>query len=136
MQHKRIYVATSTKNVELARELKQAIRSLPGREVTHDWTGTDHIFDTSLDEGDDAFAKKIAAINDLRGVRTADLLIYLGHDLCFGANIELGAALAYGIEVWVVGPVRGSVFFELDQVTVMNFGQMLGRLGLQWEVTP
>lgn len=133
MHHQRIYVATSTKNVEMARELKQAIRE-SGREVTHDWTGIDHIFDHSLDDGEDYLAKKRAAENDLRGVRTADLLIYLGHELCFGANIELGAALAYGLPVWIINPSRGSVFFELDQIENMSFQEMLGRLGLKMEV--
>lgn len=117
---RRIYVATSTKNRELAGELKAELRADHRYEVTHDWTGHDHIFDETLDTAvGETERRRAAAEADLRGVRTADLLIYLSHEKCFGANIELGGALILGIEVWVVGPIaRDSIFFDLENVTV------------------
>lgn len=82
------------------------------------------MFSPSLDHDGDADVKKTCAISDKRGVRTADYVIYLSHESCFGANIELGMALAYGVNVIVVDPVRGSVFFELDEVTIMTEAEM------------
>lgn len=126
----RIYVASAVANHKVARALKQELRDA-GHEITHDWTGSDHIFSIELDSSDDREAKCRAARDDIRGVRTADLVIYLAHERCFGANIELGMALAYGVHIYVVDPIRDSIFFELPGVTKIDLRSVRVTLGLE-----
>jgi hypothetical protein len=60
--------------------------------------------------------QRIHAIDDLEGVRHADLLVVLGGERLWGGLIEVGYALAFGTPVWVVEPVRESVFWALPQI--------------------
>ena len=123
MKTVRIYTASRFSNYERVRKLNADLRSL-GYEITHDWTTTDEFVDghpkvkaeADLSEAD----RRRHAVNDLRGVRTADLLIFLAEDGEFcGSLIEFGAAAALGIQAWIVAPWRTSIFWSLPNVTVL-----------------
>jgi hypothetical protein len=114
----RVYVAGKFTRYE---EVRALIDALPeGCVVTHDWTRTEEFDEDGHPKADDTEvpSERLAmhAINDLRGVRSADLLILIGDENLCGAMAEVGAALVLGIPVWVVGPCRYTIFWELPDV--------------------
>lgn len=119
----RIYTASRFANYARVRALNEQLRDL-GHEVTHDWTVTDEFVDgvpkvsseadLSIDD------RRRYAVDDLRGVRTADLVIFLAEDGDYcGALIEFGAAAALGITAWIISPWRTSIFWSLPNVEVL-----------------
>lgn len=87
-----------------------------GHVITHDWTRTDQ-FDSNGVLREDWLEltreqKQQHACDDLRGVRTADLVIVLGDSPQCGSIIEIGAALILGIPVWIVEPWRDCLFWS------------------------
>lgn len=118
---RRVYVAGSTRDVERANAVQDIARAF-GCEITFDWTGaegeirTDGSWDTVPERGAAIAAREISAC------QAADLIILLfpptGGGL--GCWIEMGAGLATGAEVWVVGPQRDSVFWQHPQVTRLD----------------
>ena len=99
----KIYVAGKYEEKERIREVMNILRGV-GHTITVDWT-------------EDAQNTRQQAIKDLRGVADAD--IYVGvfeKDLPYkGALVELGAALALGKPVYILGDavhVKNCIFLR------------------------
>lgn len=58
--------------------------------------------------------------DDIRGVRTADLVVAIADEPLCGALIEIGAALVLGVPVWIVAPWRWTVFWRHPLVTTFD----------------
>lgn len=132
-RERRIYVAGRFRRYEECRALMDDLTDA-GYIITHDWTRSDE-FDGSghphgADEKMGCREQRDYALDDLEGVRTADLLVVLAHDSLCGALIEVGAALASGIPVWVCDPWRHTVFWHHPLVSVMSELDMRKALGL------
>lgn len=116
-----VYVAGSTRDVERVNAVQDIARAF-GCRVTFDWTGaegeirTDGSWDTVPEKGAQIASREVQACMD------ADLIILLfpptGGGL--GCWIEMGAGLASGAEVWVVGQQRDSVFWQHPAVTRLD----------------
>jgi nucleoside 2-deoxyribosyltransferase len=119
----RVYVAGKTGDFERVRLVQGACVD-NGHTITYDWTSAvpDGVWVSESEEAVVAPAQKaIFGENDMRGVRTADLLIALPHDRLVGTYIEIGMALAWNLDVWLLGDwPRDSVFFYLDNVSRME----------------
>jgi hypothetical protein len=106
-----------------------------GHVVTHDWTRTEEFGE----DGHPAFADEsgipkerlaMHAADDVRGVRTADLVVAVADTPLCGALIEIGVALAVGVPVWVVAPWRWTIFWEHDLVrTFHSIDGVVGHIG-------
>jgi hypothetical protein len=111
------------------RRIREAIDKLiaAGNTITHDWTRSDEFNEhgepmvpigpgQSVEVLTDEEARNYA-FADIRGVRDADAVVLMAGDGLYGALIEVGAALALSVEVWIVGDMpRDSVFFYLPLV--------------------
>lgn len=114
----KVYVAASSLNWGLARGMMKHVIAA-GHEITYDWTQ-----DVEKFGGDDP--RKVphevmlrAATNDRQGVIDCDLFILMWSDLCFGAIVETGMALALHKQVWIIGDseeIRFNVFWYLPEV--------------------
>lgn len=113
----KVYVAGSTKEVERVKKTQDIIRK-KGWTITFDWTGadgeirTDGSWDENSPKGEDISLKEIKACKE------ADLIILLAPKVSSGLGcwIEVGAGLASGTKVWVVEPMKDSVFWQHPQV--------------------
>lgn len=78
---------------------------LRGHEITCDWTG--HELHDNTEPHD---LQQQWAVEDMQGVRKADVLIalFVKPHQYRGAFIEIGAALALGKPVWVLGDTQRS----------------------------
>ena len=88
------YLATSLGNIEAAKKAHERLAKR-GWECTYDWTVHGSL--AAKPERWEEVAQK-----EIHGVVGADVLIALmpgGR----GTHVEIGAALAYGIHVWIVG---------------------------------
>lgn len=118
-----IYVAGRFREYEKVRAVIDEIKSM-GHEITHDWTRSAEFDEKgnplvpligSAEALTPSDAKKYA-VDDREGVKWADVLILLADDEgLYGALIEAGMAIAWSVEVWVVNPVRSSVFWYLHE---------------------
>lgn len=134
---KKVYVAGKTNNYREVREVQQICRSL-GLEITHDWTQV--IGEVGEDgglKGEASDSKRQQwAIDDVQGVRAADLFIMLCSPGVCGTLIEFGIAVELELPIVIIGtPERDSVFFELPNVTrsgYLNFKDCLSdEFGLE-----
>lgn len=105
-----IYVAGKFEEKETVRA---AQRQLEERDFTisHDWTQED-----AVGLKDEVLGSYLAqcAENDYVGVRDADAVLLLNHQRAFGAMVEMGLAIGWGIPVFVVGhKIRDNIFFHL-----------------------
>lgn len=124
----KVYVMCRFSQYERVRAFCDDLRAA-GHTVTHDWTRTDEFDENGhphhVAEGD--LAPDVAArfaMDDLRGVRSADLCVFLAEDageggFC-GALIEFGTATANAVPVIVVAPWRPSIFWHLPGVEVVE----------------
>lgn len=118
---RKVYVAGSTRDVERVNAVQATARAF-GCDITFDWTGpegeirTDGPWDTASEQG------ARIALREIEACRDADLIILLfppsGGGL--GCWIEMGAGLASGGEIWVVGAQRDSVFWQHPAVMRMD----------------
>lgn len=95
----RIYVAGPSSHLELCRGvINRVIES--GARISHDWTKS-----FGAVNGPD---KIQLAVQDYNGVAHADvlLLVHTATDASMGKWVELGIAIAHGIEVWAVYTCR------------------------------
>lgn len=110
----RIYVAGRTKNIDEVHTIQEVVMER-GHQITHDWT------DPSVGEvrddwvGDPVRAREVATL-DFLGVTQADGIILCGYGCGegeggLGCFIEAGLALASGVPMVVLGPMRESVFW-------------------------
>lgn len=103
---KKCYVAAKFEEYERAREIMRWLQA-SGHTITHDWTRTKGI-------------GPMQAIADLRGVTDADVFVGIFEkNLKYtGALVELGAALATGKLIYILGkaPVTESLFFKSPHI--------------------
>jgi hypothetical protein len=110
-----------------------ALLNAAGHEVTHNWAiGPKCAYDAT-----DA----AIAATDLMAVRASQVLVLLWEDGMLGANIECGAALAYGKRVIVVGwfDDKGrqgdrNVFYRLPQVMHVSTPEEAISLLALWQM--
>jgi hypothetical protein len=114
----RVYVAGRFTHYERCRALMDELAAT-GHTITHDWTRTEEfgddghpVFEAKDESGIPPERLAMHAQDDVRGVRTADLVVVLADDQLCGALIEIGCALAYDVPVWVVAPWRWTIFWE------------------------
>jgi hypothetical protein len=135
----RVYVADRFSHYERARRFMDAL-TIAGHTVTHDWTRTEEFgpdghpaFGDKAESGIPKDRLAMHAEDDIRGVRTADLIVVLADEVLTGALIELGVALAFGVRVWVCAPYRWTIFWEHPLVEVLPDEQeALARLGVAY----
>jgi len=112
----KIYVAGKWQERDLIREIMKSLRDL-GHEITCDWT--DHEYPT------ENIKEKLAkyAVIDIEAVTACDVLIfYAENNLPYaGAFCEMGAALALGKPVFIVGEGIDSCIFT-NHPLVMKIG--------------
>lgn len=124
--HLNLYVAGRFKDYARVRDVIDTLISA-GHIITHDWTRTNEfdqdgnpVVPTGPGQSVDAMTSEQAmhyAKLDLMGVSDADAVVLMAEEGLYGALIEVGAALAQDVEVWIVGKMpRGSVFFEMNLV--------------------
>lgn len=133
----RIYVASKFTQYARARGVMDALTAV-GHTVTHDWTRTSQFDDDGEPNFDPANEQNLVprgdrqrhARNDVRGVRTADVLLALLDQPSCGAPVEVGMALAYGVPVMLVEPWAYTVFWDLPGVSMYETQeQALASLG-------
>ena len=103
----RIYVASKWQDREIIKQIQKDIE-LAGHSISYDWT--DHSFDPVAGTKKDL---ERLAVEDIQGVINADLLIVYAvfHYSYEGAFCEMGAALALGKPIYVVGYAIDSCIF-------------------------
>ncbi len=114
----KIYVAGRTKNIEEVNLIQSAAID-HGHEITHDWTDVDGEGKGEIrsDWSDDPKRARQVATLDFLGVTQAQGIILCGYGCDeetkggLGCFIEVGIALASGVPMIVLGPVRESVFW-------------------------
>jgi hypothetical protein len=113
-----VYVAASyTKDRERAGQFIERLIDA-GFEITHDWTDEVHP-PTSMTPAARKLVSRGQAEADLRGAIDCDVLVLLVSKGMRGAWIEVGAALASGSRVLVVGKPENFdtfVFMALEEV--------------------
>lgn len=121
----RLYVAGRFREYATVRRAIDKLK-LAGNTITHDWTRTDEFNEhgqplvpigpgQSVEVMEEGQAAHYAML-DLRGVYQADAVVLMNSEGLYGALIEVGAALAWNLEIWIVGPGRDSVFYYLKSV--------------------
>lgn len=105
----KIYVAAKMEEAERASKLMRRLES-QGHEITHDWTKIDPTCETT----DIEKQIKISG-DDLLGAINSDFVVLLWHPNLKGGLVEMGAALALGKQVALIGGPEylGCVFFSL-----------------------
>jgi hypothetical protein len=120
----RVYVGGRTNDIERVQEVQEYIMSLgPQFRITYDWTRAEGNMPEGGWDGHPDLGRQIA-VSEVEACKDADLTIILmppdGGGL--GCWIEMGAALASGGRVYVVGPGRDSVFWQHPNVE--RFGSL------------
>jgi hypothetical protein len=116
-----VYVAGAWSDRFAVRDLAHQLRALTGCAITEPWWEKPPAV-----SGNDQFAYlRQCALDDLRGVRNADVLVFVHHEDTRGAWLEMGFALAFGVPVVVVAHpgtlrVSGSPFCHLVGVRVVT----------------
>lgn len=116
----RVYVASSAQDFERVRAVQAVVRAA-GHEVTFDWTDIENpesLAEVREDWTGNPDRARVLARRERRAVISADVLVLCGptppHGL--GCFIETGMALARGVIVIVIEPIRESVFWYLPGV--------------------
>ncbi len=106
----KIYVGGKLGEEGSVQELMDYLRGL-GHEITFDWTKTPHL--KPFEENLEASIK--CAMDEVRGVKDAELMILLYSDKGTGMFVELGVALGNSIPVLAVvkaPPVKTSFLYH------------------------
>lgn len=89
-----------------ARKLMSLLRHA-GHEITFDWTSIAHLRPYEQN----ARASREAALLETHGVKEADVLVIVVHDMGVGMFVELGIAIGAGIPVRVVTSQESPTMF-------------------------
>lgn len=118
-----VYVAGRTKNIDEVHVIQEVLLD-HGHSITHDWTdvegeGKGEIRD---DWSEDPKRARQVATLDFLGVTKARGVIVCGYGCDEGEGglgmfIEVGLAMASGIPIVIVGPMRESVFWYAPYVS-------------------
>jgi hypothetical protein len=106
----KFYVAASLKDEAAARAVMDALRGR-GHEITFDWVAEE---ERGAQWGEDK-RREVAQL-EIDGVRAADAVVFIAPG-GRGAHCELGAALALGAPVLLVGVWEFSLFYYHPNVT-------------------
>jgi hypothetical protein len=88
-----------------------------GHEITFDWTTINHL--RPYDEN--SVASREAAVSESCGVKNADVLVIVPHDIGVGMYVELGIAIGVGIPIRVVSSGESrTMFFHHPLVKKVN----------------
>lgn len=110
----KIYLATAFVDRALASEVAELLRG-GGHEITREWWHEDPVRFTA-----DPDYREAVAESDYRGVREADVVVFLNHPEARGALVALGLAIGQGKITLVVRPERQpNVFFSLPEVVLV-----------------
>lgn len=98
-----VYVATKFENKKTAKEYMDLLKQA-GHTISHDWANAEEV-------------SRKQALMDLRGVADCDVFVGIfDKELAYkGALVELGAALALGKPVYIIGEWSGiheCIFFR------------------------
>ncbi len=116
----RIYVAGRWKEKDRIREVQRMLR-LDNHTITFDWT--------EMGDTDDPDELQRNAMIDLEGVRSAEAVVVLPAIGGKGMWVEMGAALALRIPIFVVGTMKRGVFEYHPLVTsLISLDQLLTAL--------
>lgn len=110
----KIYVAGRLGNIDEVHTLQEAAMER-GHSITHDWTNPE-AGEIRNDWSDDPKKARQVATLDFLGVTQAGGVLVCGYGCDEGEGglgmfIEVGLALASGVPVVIVGPMRESVFW-------------------------
>jgi hypothetical protein len=98
---RRFYIASSLDNAPMVRRLASVLLS-HGHVLTYDWTAHGAVYRAEQTASENVAVMQETARREIKGVTSADIVIVLlpgGR----GTHIEMGAALASGKRVLVVG---------------------------------
>jgi hypothetical protein len=130
---KTFYVASKFQNFLAVRAMVDALIAL-GFQNTHDWTRTDEFNaqgEQAKMELTPAEAREHAEA-DLLGACYADFIVLLPFENMLGALLEVGMGLANNRQIFIIGPIRYTVFWDLPNVhrmeTADEFFEALRRL--------
>jgi hypothetical protein len=132
----RLYVAGSFRDTANVRDVMKALK-LAGHVISHDWTEKEAL-ECGYQEGTPEHQAFLYACGreDLEGVRSAEGLVLVGHELCRDAMAEFGMALGFGLPCWVLWPERRrSVFYTCDNVVRVGSVPELLREVEAWEAS-
>jgi len=109
----KVYVAGSTSDVENVQTVQNWFRR-EGWDITFDWTGAEGQIRTDGSWDRHPIQGARIATTEIDAVALADLYVVLSPESRpgLGCWIEMGAALASGVQCWVVKPARDSVFWQ------------------------
>mgnify|MGYP001594002866 CR=1 FL=1 len=127
----KIYVAGNRHDIPRIQHLMAKIEQM-GHTITHDWTEQSKGLDAEAYSTSELARK---AVEDIEGVRKAELVVaLLDQDLIYrGALGEVGAALALGKPVAIIGEQRQFVFFYHPSVSHrISVDDFLGSLESGW----
>lgn len=121
-----VYVAGRTKNLDEVHAIQEVVMER-GHAISHDWTDPDigEVRDTWTD--DPTRARQVATLDFLAST-TSDGIILCGYG-CeeggggLGCFIEAGLAMASGVPMIVLGPIRESVFWYAPFVLKVNYAE-------------
>lgn len=121
-----VYVAGRTTDLKRVRQVQYLCKQA-GWNITYDWTqNIDEQSVRAEADGTDAHMLATYALNDVDGVRRADVVIVMCNPALIGTLIEVGMAIAWGKRIWLCGDTdRDSVFFYLP-----NFEKFTSELDL------
>ena len=121
----RVYVATRSTNFRVVRSLYELVDE-HGYVITMRWA--DHIEDGHDDALLTSEDCQKAALEDERGVRTADRLIFIDHPGVRGGLIEVGLAIAYKIPHYLVKLDQYTVFWDHPLATKCSMDELRRRI--------
>lgn len=119
----RVYVAGRTGDLDRVNRVQEICRDA-GCVISFDWTGPEG--DIRTDWRREVPRASELAKRELDAVATSDALVICGPDPHggLGCFIETGMAMAYGLPIFVIEPVRESVFWYLPRVVKCQEGYL------------
>ena len=132
----RFYVASAFGDMIRTRRMIAALREVRNWHCTFDWT---HCRQSDYTDSDRRGYVRDAALWDLNGAMTADVLVFLQSVACRSSYVECGGALAMGKRVWCVPQPEPQEFpvllcnplvrlFDSDEMVVLEAVRGSGRL--------
>jgi hypothetical protein len=114
-----IYVAGKFQEYERVRTFIDSTLAL-GHTISFDWTRTSEFDDyghpITTDSNLPIEVQQVHAVNDVNGVKNAEMIIVLGHENLTGAMIELGIAIQENKPAWIVDQKRWTIFYSLPNI--------------------
>lgn len=114
------YVAGSTKDIDMVREVQQICRDYDYK-ISYDWTDA-KTGDIRSDWSDDPVAAEAHAVKERDAIKSSDLLVFVFTERGLGSKYETGMAMRdEGTEVICIDNERESVFYYLPNVDRIRY---------------